>query len=243
MGDNAGAGRVRFVDKGQAVDSGGYEEAPSEVGPALSVISGISHANSAAVTYTMSRAGSASLSEFSTITRRRDDEERPPATIHEAAERGLLKDIVRMVERTLDFEVDTRDRYGRTALMWAAEQAHVNAAATLLDMGADRRATDPQTSRTALHLAARAASPDMLKVLLEDLPVQEREEYVNEPDRNGITPVFLAKQKGEEGLEAFEYLLACGARYNQQAWKELGSLPPAPPDAVTPTDTPHVARW
>lgn len=52
-----------------------------------------------------------------------------------------------MVERTLDFEVDKPDRYGRTALMWAAEQSHVETAATLLDLGADRRATDQQTCR------------------------------------------------------------------------------------------------
>lgn len=52
---------------------------------------------------------------------------------------------------------------------------------------------------------------------------------------------------GEEGLEAFEYLLACGARYNQQAWKELGALPPAPSDqSISAGDTlshSHTGRW
>lgn len=34
---------------------------------------------------------------------------------------------------------------------------------------------------------------------------------------------------GDEALPVFEYLMECGARYNQQAWKELGDLPPLPP--------------
>lgn len=51
--------------------------------------------------------------------------------------------------------------------------------------------------RTALHLAARSGALSVLHVLLEDLEPGERTEYVNEADRNGITPVFLAKQRGE----------------------------------------------
>eukprot|EP00891_Asterochloris_glomerata_P006362 jgi/Astpho2/6362/e_gw1.00091.64.1_t len=134
-----------------------------------------------------------------------------------------------MVERSLDFDINQRDRYGRTALMWAAEMNHRDAAETLIDLGADRRAADPVTSRTALHLAARAGAEDMLHVLLDDMEEAERKEYVNEADKNGITPVYLARQKGDEALPVFEYLMECGARYNQQAWKELGDLPPLPP--------------
>lgn len=54
-----------------------------------------------------------------------------------------------MVERSLDFDINQRDRYGRTALMWAAEMNHRDAAETLIDLGADRRAADPVTSRCA----------------------------------------------------------------------------------------------
>ena len=54
-----------------------------------------------------------------------------------------------MVERSLDFDINQRDRYGRTALMWAAEMNHREAAETLIDLGADRRAADPLTSRCA----------------------------------------------------------------------------------------------
>ena len=34
---------------------------------------------------------------------------------------------------------------------------------------------------------------------------------------------------GEEGLAAFQLLMECGARYNQQAWRNLGALPPPMP--------------
>ena len=45
----------------------------------------------------------------------------------------------RMVERNLDFDIDQRDRYGRTALMWAAEMNHKDAVETLIDLGSDRK--------------------------------------------------------------------------------------------------------
>lgn len=47
--------------------------------------------------------------------------------------------MCRMVERNLDFDIDQRDRYGRTALMWAAEMNHKDAVETLIDLGSDRK--------------------------------------------------------------------------------------------------------
>lgn len=41
---------------------------------------------------------------------------------------------------------------------------------------------------------------------------------------------------GDDGLAAFKYLMASGAKYNQQAWKELGELPPAPQSPVKLSD-------
>lgn len=45
-------------------------------------------------------------------------------------------------------------------------------------------------------MAARAGALDVLEVLLEDLEKADRLEYVNAADKSGITPVFLAKQRG-----------------------------------------------
>lgn len=55
--------------------------------------------------------------------------------------------LCRMVERNLDFDVDQRDRYGRTALMWAAEMNHKDTVETLIDLGSDRKLVEPQGGR------------------------------------------------------------------------------------------------
>lgn len=44
-----------------------------------------------------------------------------------------------------------------------------------------------------------------------------------------MLPITASMSAGKDGLPAFEYLMACGARYNSQAWKALGALPPTPP--------------
>ena len=41
---------------------------------------------------------------------------------------------------------------------------------------------------------------------------------------------------GDGGVAAFKYLMASGAKYNQQAWKELGDLPPQPVSPAKLTD-------
>ena len=53
----------------------------------------------------------------------------------------------------MDFDVDQRDRYGRTALMWAAEMNHKDAVETLIDLGSNRKLVDPQGGRCDTPLA------------------------------------------------------------------------------------------
>jgi len=52
-----------------------------------------------------------------------------------------------MVERAMDFDINQRDRYGRTALMWAAELNHKETVETLIDLGSDRKLVEPQGGR------------------------------------------------------------------------------------------------
>lgn len=79
--------------------------------------------------------------------------------------------------------------------------------------------------RTALHLAARAGAEDMLHVLLDDMEEAERKEYVNEADKNGITPVYLARQKGKlSALYLSGCVVACMAHVCMSlrpAWQRL----------------------
>lgn len=42
---------------------------------------------------------------------------------------------------------------------------------------------------------------------------------------------------GDDALPAFKYLMACGAKYNQQTYKELGELP-----SIAPADIPITAQ-
>jgi len=51
-------------------------------------------------------------------------------------------------------------------------------------------------ARNALHLAARSCNVDMLRLLVGGEDAAADAAYVNEPDRNGITALFLAMQKG-----------------------------------------------
>lgn len=40
---------------------------------------------------------------------------------------------------------------------------------------------------------------------------------------------------GDDALPAFKYLMASGAKYNQQTWKELGELPAMAPAEIAIT--------
>ena len=49
-------------------------------------------------------------------------------------------------------------------------------------------------------------------MLLDDMEEAERKEYVNEADKNGITPVYLARQKGERSVLYLSIcIVACAA--------------------------------
>ncbi|GMH39520.1 hypothetical protein BSKO_07418 [Bryopsis sp. KO-2023] len=115
-------------------------------------------------------------------------------TLHDLAERGLANDIMRLVERRLDVDMNEKDRFGRSPLHWAAEVGHITTAETLIDLGGDAFSRE-NMGRTPVHLAARAANVEMLQSLLDHLDAQQVEELVNTQDHRGITAVFLASQK------------------------------------------------
>lgn len=139
-----------------------------------------------------------------------------PRNLFEAAERGVVSFIVRQVERNIEYDINQRDKFQRTALHWAAEMGHVEAVETLLDYGCDVNAKECN-GRTAMHLAAREGLDAVLRALVENSDKAQREVLSNQGDNAGITPVFLALQRSEDtGLKAFEFLMQeCGGKYNQ----------------------------
>ena len=65
-------------------------------------------------------------------------------------------------------------------------------------------------------------------MLLDDMEEAERKEYVNEADKNGITPVYLARQKGESCvLHLAGCAVACMAHVCMSlrlAWQHMADM-------------------
>eukprot|EP00899_Mesostigma_viride_P019559 jgi/Mesvir1/27604/Mv26397-RA.1 len=114
-----------------------------------------------------------------------------------------------------------QDKNGRTALMWAADCGQLDGVMTLLRLGASVNVTDMHNSRTAMHWAARAGDLACVQALAEhgaDVDVK---------DKYGLTPLYLASQKGPDGEKVFKYLLERGAEYNEYTAKSLPKEDPA----------------
>ena len=64
-------------------------------------------------------------------------------------------------------------------------------------------------------MAARSGSLNVLKCVVESIKDKEdRQDMINQPDFNGATPVFLAKQRHSADAQAvFECLLNQGSKY------------------------------
>lgn len=138
----------------------------------------------------------------------------PCNTPHDACETGNLAAFEKMAKRS-EFNPDKGDSVGRTPLMWASENGHDKLVRACLRFGATVDKVDINQGRTALHLAARKGNVECLKLLIEALPVDKRDDELNREDNNGITPIYLAGQLSrEQGGETMKHLISEGARYN-----------------------------
>jgi ankyrin repeat protein len=144
-----------------------------------------------------------------------DENKGPIQNIFEAAERGNVHYITNYVQRNISADVNQRDKLMRTPLHWASELGQIACAEVLMDYGADIAITECN-GRTPLHLAARSGDTAMLKLLLEDCTKLKASDHVNKVDHHGITPLFLALQRGDkDGQEAFEFLMMNGGKYGE----------------------------
>mmetsp|Transcript_35795 Transcript_35795/g.63891 ORF Transcript_35795/g.63891 Transcript_35795/m.63891 type:complete len:214 (-) Transcript_35795:170-811(-) len=159
----------------------------------------------------------------------------PGLGLHDAAEKGLVGVIENIFDRTMDLNIDHRDKWDRTALHWAAENGHSEAVSTLIFLGADPFAKDG-VGRTGMHLASRAGHLETVKAMVKKVEEAvetdeeknaERLRLINELDNFSLTPVFLARQRGDEpAMKVFEYLLSHGANYEINKWEDAPQLPP-----------------
>ncbi|XP_073395153.1 uncharacterized protein [Physcomitrium patens] len=129
-------------------------------------------------------------------------------TIFDAAQHGDSKAIMRF-SKVKHFDVDAKDRVGRTALIWACDCGNLQCVETLIRLSASVNAKDTHTGRMAIHWAARAGNLPIVKFLM-----QYGVDFLKE-DNYGLTPLYLAKSKGHEGEAVFRYLLSEGAPYNE----------------------------
>ena len=116
------------------------------------------------------------------------------------------------VEAAISDEVplETRDRFGMTALLNATECGHLEIAESLVDAGADVDARDPG-GRTSLHIVVDHGYPAIIPVLMKAGP------DLNLVDRAGRTPVQAARQ-------AFGTLEAATERFGKDARALLALL-------------------
>lgn len=111
------------------------------------------------------------------------------STLHDAAWRGDLKEVTRLIETGAD--VNWRDSIGETALFGAAAWGHVEVVRYLLSVGADCNIVESSSGYTPLHWAASHGNLETIKLLVEagaDPTLA---------DRRGRLPVDVAHEHGK----------------------------------------------
>lgn len=88
----------------------------------------------------------------------------PESPLHEAAWRGDLGEVRRLIEGGAD--VNWRDSIGETALFGAAAWGHVEVVRFLLGAGADCNIAEASIGYTPLHWAASHGNLETLKLLV-----------------------------------------------------------------------------
>jgi len=107
------------------------------------------------------------------------------APLTRASWRGS-EQMVKMLAEAKGVEIDKRDGFGMTALMWASRRGDTPVMAALMERGADVNARD-NYNRTALHWALISKELEAFALLTKDSKVD-----VNCEDVNGMTPLFYA---------------------------------------------------
>jgi ankyrin repeat protein len=107
-----------------------------------------------------------------------------------AARDGKTLTVEKLISsRAFGFNVNTKDFFGNTALMWAAMFGHTETVIKLKEMGADLEARNNE-GMTAFMMAADVGQVDILSTL------KELGANVNAKDKEGRTAYRVAKMNG-----------------------------------------------
>lgn len=126
--------------------------------------------------------------------------------LHAIATHNLAQSAASLLKTEL-FDINARNKSGRSALSVAFDQRHAAVAAVLLNHGAS---TDPKDGETALHRAVMCAESDAVEQILGDGASKEVIESLN---AEGRTP--LQKSVKAEKINNARILLEKGADANQ----------------------------
>ena len=122
------------------------------------------------------------------------------------------------IERLLNngHDMDLRDSYGGTPLMWATDQGRIEIVVFLVSMGVDVNARD-NNDKTALMKAIEHGHIEIVSILLDNDDID-----VDAADENGWTALLMASTHGE--TEIVKMLLAKGADMNATDYNGWTSL-------------------
>jgi hypothetical protein len=141
--------------------------------------------------------------------------------------------------------VDTKFRYDRTPLSFAADRGQVEIVKLLLERGADVNAKDTFYKMTPLSAAAMKGNVDVLRLLLARSPTDAGEVLLSGVFGKKVALVDLAVETGK--LSAYDLSYALEAAEAQQATevaarlRQAGAVPP--PKADFQVDPATLARY
>ncbi|KID95301.1 Pfs, NB-ARC and Ankyrin domain protein, partial [Metarhizium majus ARSEF 297] len=127
--------------------------------------------------------------------------------------------------------IDIRDRDGRTALLWAAENGHEAVVRLLLERSANTEVTDNNQEQTALLCAAKNGHEAVVRLLLEkgaDIKAKDRRgqtslSYAAENGHKAVVRLLLKKGADIEAIDDYhgQTALSWAAKNGHEAMAEL----------------------
>lgn len=125
--------------------------------------------------------------------------------IHEAANYGKISEVLELIK--IGHDVNEKDSFNRTALMWASRKDNLKMTKTLLKHGADVNAVD-NNLRSALFYAENYFQLKQLKLLVK------HEANLNLQDKDGCTALMLALKRSRSHKELILLLMKKGTDLN-----------------------------
>eukprot|EP01060_Flectonema_neradi_P009110 TRINITY_DN16517_c0_g1_i1.p1 TRINITY_DN16517_c0_g1~~TRINITY_DN16517_c0_g1_i1.p1 ORF type:complete len:828 (+),score=112.49 TRINITY_DN16517_c0_g1_i1:61-2544(+) len=123
---------------------------------------------------------------------------------------GKLDEVARVLkenENNEKFDVDMKDRFGSTALHYAAGAGHLKVCELLVACGSNDKLADKKSGRTALHWAARSGQLEICKWL-----VSEKSHSTELRAKDDTTPLQLAAWGGH--VPTCEWFMSLGSDIN-----------------------------